>query len=529
MTTIAMPMEESMPVQREAGRSPSRAAPGAGSAPRILVLCPQGGTPEAEFNAAIAGALAKAGSANADVSVVCLRQVDAETIRGLAPAVHVLQSFEASRDERPPRDVGAEALRLSRDYPDVNWWEIAAAERSLIDSSFLVGGLGQRTESRDHIEGLVVDLVRHLEAIFAAGGFTAVVCPVADSLIIHVFYQVARRFGAEVLALSPNAWIREDRKPGFYIARDEFMHNGRMEAVYRELSLRAMTDEERKRSQRFQKAVVEFEIERMFQAVLKRPFVVPAVSPNLKRLWAYLRENAARRKDVEYYKIDVVAKAKANLLRAWRRWRTRGIVGSPALDIPARSVFYPMQYQPEQTTLVGGIYFANQVAVIENIAKALPFGCTLIVKEHPRGRGARPAWQYSHIAHFPNVRFCDGNAKEILRRCDAVVTVTSTVGLEGMALDRAVILLGQCYYDFADVIYRPKSWPDLAATLRRILIDREYERSAARRDLIDRFFLAYLAARVPVALGKDSAEAIAAAALAEIDARAGQAAVAAHA
>jgi hypothetical protein len=488
---------------------------------RLLVLCPQGGQPEAEFNASIADAVQARGEGAVSVSVVCLRHLDAETIRRLTPAVRVLKSFEEFRDEGAATDVKAEALRLARDYPQTNWWSIAIAERHIVDSSFLLGGAGENPESQDHVEALIVGMVRHFEKIFSSERIDAVISPVADSLIIHVFYQVARRFGVRVLAMSPNAWIREDGKPGFYIGKDEFLHCDRMEETYRRLVKRGLSEAERERVGRYKRNVAEFNIAQVYRTVMKRPFIVPAVSPNLKRLWTYLRENAARRKEVEYYKVDIAAKAKANFLRVWRRSRSRAMLGARSLDIPSNSVFYPMQYQPEQTTLVGGLFFANQVSTIENIAKALPFGFTLIIKEHPRGRGARPAWQYRHLGRFPNIRFCDASAKEIMSRCKAVITITSTAGLEAMALDRPIVLLGSCYYDFADVVYKPKSWYELADMLRRILIDGEYETNIRRNDLIDCFFLSYLLARIPSLLTKEAAPAVAEAVCAELGLRAG--------
>jgi hypothetical protein len=473
----------------------------------VLVICPQGGQPEAEFNARIADAIRMCGG-DVSVNVASLRRVDANAIRHMAPAICVLQSFEEFCDENPPTEVKAEALRLAREYPQADWWSVAIAERNLVDSSFLLGGAGERPESQSHVELLIVNMARYFEAVFSSGRFAAVVGQVADSLIMHVFYQVARRFDIRAIALSPNAWIREDGKPGFYIGRDEFVHCDRMEELYRVLVQRELSENERQRVAQYRNAVIEFNVVHTFQAITKRPFIAPALSPNLKRLWSYLRENAVRRRDIEYYKIDIGAKAKANLLRVWRRLRSRNLLGSGLLDVPEHNVFYPMQYQPEQTTLVGGLYFANQISTIENIAKSLPFGYTLIVKEHPRGRGARPAWQYRHLARFPNIRFCDADSKEIMKRCGAVITITSTAGLEAMALDRPIVVLGSCYYDFADIIYKPKSWPDLAQTLRRILVDGEYEKNAQRQKHIDCFFLAYLLARRPVLLSNDTAPAV---------------------
>jgi hypothetical protein len=472
-------------------------------------LCPQGGLPDAEFNASIGDALTRAGDRCIEVSVVCLREVDAVAIRQLAPSVSVLESFELFRQVSRTKDVSKEAVRLVREYSEVNWWELVAAERSIVDSSFLLGGLGQRSETKAYVESLVVDLARYFETTIARKQFSAVICQVVDSLIIHVFYKIAHKLGITIVALSPNAWIREDGRPGFYIAHDEFMHNSRMENIYRELSARTLTYEQRERSRRYQRTVTDFDMLNAYQSVMKRPFVVPAFSPNMKRLIRYLRANSIRDKGVEYYKIDVFSKAKANALRVWRRWRSRGRLGPKTANIPPRSVFFPMQYQPEQSTLVGGVYFANQIAVIENIAKAMPLGSTLVVKEHPRGRGSRPTWQYTHLAHFPNIMFCDATSKELIRQCDAVVTITSTIGLEAMALDKPIVVLGQCYYDFAEIVYKPQSWPELAKVLRRILVDREYDLNVGRRDIADRFFLSYLEARIPVLLNKDSASEVA--------------------
>lgn len=483
---------------------------------QVLLLCTQGGDADAELVASIAGALQRVDGAQVRASTASLLQSDAEKMRALERDVESLDSFEMFRRGFPVDDLESEVARLAREYRSANWWQIAAGERSFIDASFLVGGLGQRTETAAYVESLVVNIVRYFEAIFSKKAFDAVMCPEADTLFTYVFYQVAKKYGVRIIGFSPNSWILEDGRPGFFLSKDEFLHSERMERSYKELATREMQPVERDRVMRFKSAVVNFDVKREYRKITNRSFVVSAISPHVRDIVAYLHENAARDKNVQYFKIDVVAKSKANIVRAWRRWRTRGMVGDSLPSVPARSVFYGMQYQPEQTTLIGGNFFANQVATIENIAKCLPFGYRLIVKEHPRGRGSRPAWQYRHLAHYPNIQFCDADSKEIVKRCEAVVTITGTIGLEAMALDKPAVVLGNVYYDFADVVYKANSWPDLAQTLRRILVDREYENNTRRHELIDRFFLAYLMARVPAKLAKESARTIAEAVCAEL-------------
>jgi hypothetical protein len=483
---------------------------------QILALCSQGGLPEARLMAALGRELTRAGRGDLLIKMACLRNEDAAAIAGMTPQIDVLHSFEQFRAKCPKVCSADEAVELSRAYPMVNWWAIAASERSFMDASFLVGGLGQRRASQDYVLSLVVSLARYFEEIFDTSRISAVVCAVADTLITHVLYQVARSRSVRILGMTSNAWIRENGKPGFFIIRDEFLHSDLLDDRYREFRERAPTHEEMNRVQEFKRSVVAFDIKATFTATTSRPFIVPPTTPHLRRLPAYLRENAQRDPAVEYYKFDAFEKSIANVRRAYRRWRTKGLLGPKSADIPPRSIFYPMQYQPEQTTLVGGIFFANQIAVIENIAKALPFGYNLIVKEHPRGRGARAAWQYEHLTSYPNVRFFDGDSKEILQRCEAVVTITGTIGLEAMALDKPAVVLGQTYYDVADVIYRPSSWPDVARDLKRILIDREYDRNMKRRESINAFFLAYLNARVPHFLSEQAAPEVADAIYAEL-------------
>src|ERR1700733_13484504 len=277
---------------------------------RILIHNAQGGTQEAEFNAAIAEAIRKQSHEEFSVAAVTLRACDAETIRQLAPSVRICGSFERFRDGQPITDIESQAIRLAREYVCVNWWAIAASERSFIDASFLVGGLGNRTETREYVERLVVGLTCFFEQVFLANEFTAVICQLADTLATHIFYQVARRFSVKIIGVSPTSWMREDGRPGIYLGRDEFRHSDQMEQLYRELSGRELSEQEAKRVRQFKQTVMGFDIVSTYQSITKRPFVASALSPNLKKFGRYLGDNARRKKEVEYYKIDVVAKAK---------------------------------------------------------------------------------------------------------------------------------------------------------------------------------------------------------------------------
>jgi CDP-glycerol glycerophosphotransferase (TagB/SpsB family) len=181
------------------------------------------------------------------------------------------------------------------------------------------------------------------------------------------------------------------------------------------------------------------------------------------------------------------------MLRVCRKWMSRNSYGSISVGvIPPRSIFLALHYQPEQSTLAQGLWCANQTALVENISKSLPLGYTLVVKEHPWGRGNRPLWQYKHMSGFYNVIFCDAPSKQIIQQVDAVITVTGTVVMEALVFDKPAIMLGRNYFDFSDLIYRVPNIQELPEVLARILIDGDYQTKPNREERLHLFLMSYL-------------------------------------
>jgi CDP-glycerol glycerophosphotransferase (TagB/SpsB family) len=208
--------------------------------------------------------------------------------------------------------------------------------------------------------------------------------------------------------------------------------------------------------------------------------------------------NSRRNANVEYVKISPLRKAKANLFRVWRKFSGRKMYGPLSCNlIPEKSIFFALQYQPEQSTLSQGIFYANQIALVENISKSLPLGYTLIVKEHPWGRGARPVWQYQHLAELYNVEFCDAPSKEIICRVDAVIAISGTVGFEALILEKPTIILGRTFFTHCNLFYKAHSVQELPKILREILVDRVFDRVPDRQTQLNRFLLSYLNSLIP--------------------------------
>ncbi|GGA11959.1 hypothetical protein GCM10010923_23300 [Blastomonas marina] len=132
-------------------------------------------------------------------------------------------------------------------------------------------------------------------------------------------------------------------------------------------------------------------------------------------------------------------------------------------------VFYPLHQEPEATLNYMSEFMANQAASIENILKCLGPHQVLVVKEHPVDKGAllRPKFRtlrdnYSALRYLP----AEVPGRAVLKRCERVVTMTSTVGWEAANLGKSVCVMGEIFYDDLPGIKRVASWKELREAMR---------------------------------------------------------------
>ncbi|MEQ8742986.1 hypothetical protein [Parasphingorhabdus sp.] len=479
----------------------------------LLFVSNQGGNPVVDFKLALAREVAGlAPSTRRRLAVL----TEAQAIRARASAPDLtVTSFEEHRDQNAGYDLASERERLLHDYPRTDWSLVLLSERTFYDVSNLDGGAGERLVSQDYVERLLIELVRFFESVLN-GKPELVVAQTPDTLMTLVLYNVTRERGVPIRGLSP-AWITPDRKPAWFLTEDEFLHSPAMRRADLSRSLRSLTVREIVRADAFRKEILHFDANAVYKSVTGQAFGRSALSPNIKSLISYLNTNMNRRPEVEYYKIDPVRKFLANAKRFFRKILSSPMLGSRTVHVPERSVFFPLHFQPEATTLVGGIYYADQPALAEAVLKSLPLGWSLVVKEHPAGRGTRPTAHYRRLLRYPNVIFCDAPSKEILRHVDAVVTITGTIGIEALAMDRPVIMLGRWFWDDCPLVHQTNNVSELSALFRQILVDKAYASMPDREDQIRRFLLSYLDGLVPAGPRAESAPIYAKELLAEIN------------
>lgn len=103
--------------------------------------------------------------------------------------------------------------------------------------------------------------------------------------------------------------------------------------------------------------------------------------------------------------------------------------------------FYPLHKEPEVTLLAYSRPWLNQIEVVRNLARSLPTGMILLVKEHPAALGYRKPGYYEKLLAAPNVRLAAPSltSREVLARARLVAVISGGVGFEA-AIRRLPVL-----------------------------------------------------------------------------------------
>jgi len=131
-------------------------------------------------------------------------------------------------------------------------------------------------------------------------------------------------------------------------------------------------------------------------------------------------------------------------------------------------VYLPLHLQPEATTLpLGGVY-GDQSLVVETLARALPEGWLLVVKENPKQRfDKRSPGFYRRLASLPSVRLVgrDVSSFDLLESCRAVATITGSAGWEALCSNKPALVFGKAFYRHATGAAAIASLADARAAL----------------------------------------------------------------
>jgi len=179
-------------------------------------------------------------------------------------------------------------------------------------------------------------------------------------------------------------------------------------------------------------------------------------------------------------------------------------------DLPREGepfVLFPLQIDPEATTLVHGPFYIDQAALAENIARSLPMGYKLYVKEHPMlSVGHKPLSVYRRLRKIPNARLIapEIDSHELIRCSSAVVVIYSTVGWEAILYEKPLVVLGNIFLKDFEGAYFVRALTDLPGVLCQALTTFRPDRERLLRYILAVLDCAYLGNILPLHNEPDS-------------------------
>lgn len=137
-----------------------------------------------------------------------------------------------------------------------------------------------------------------------------------------------------------------------------------------------------------------------------------------------------------------------------------------SIPLPKRFIFVPFQV-PDDTQI---IRHSPWIRSMEELYQVIMFAidqCNdpeliVVFKEHPSWPG-----HFDHLYHsHPRALFANGNpTPELIAKSEGLITINSTVGLEGIQLNKKVIVLGNSCYRIAGLVMASDNASDLLKNL----------------------------------------------------------------
>ena len=131
-------------------------------------------------------------------------------------------------------------------------------------------------------------------------------------------------------------------------------------------------------------------------------------------------------------------------------WLRRTIAETPKLaTLPegAPAIFFPLHMEPEASLMVEAADADNQLTCIDWLAKAVPAGWYVLIKEHPAAAAPRPKGFWDQLRRYPNVIVLATleRSEDAVDRSMAVAVINSTVGIQAAALGKPVLSFHKHY------------------------------------------------------------------------------------
>ena len=144
-----------------------------------------------------------------------------------------------------------------------------------------------------------------------------------------------------------------------------------------------------------------------------------------------------------------------------------------SINFKEKFILFPLHQEPERSLLIASPYFTNQLETIRHVAKSLPPGFRLYVKEHfaQSLREWRKPEYYKEILEIPNVKLIHPSfsMENLIKNASIVIAVSGTASFEAAFYEKPSIIFTDMGFSKLSSIFVLKSINDLSHIIRKAL------------------------------------------------------------
>ena len=141
-------------------------------------------------------------------------------------------------------------------------------------------------------------------------------------------------------------------------------------------------------------------------------------------------------------------------------------------NLPKKYFIYPLNQPFDEQLLVRAPSYTDTIKNIKLIARNLPKEVDLVVKEHPVNPGMISTKHIKTLEHeFKNIKFIDPKLpiRPLILKSVGLITINSTAGIESLICNKKIIVLGDSYYKYNDMVFKPKTELEIKNAMQEIL------------------------------------------------------------
>ena len=143
------------------------------------------------------------------------------------------------------------------------------------------------------------------------------------------------------------------------------------------------------------------------------------------------------------------------------------------IDTHLNFIYFPLHYEPERILLVDNPYHSDQISVISNIAKSIPVGYELFVKEHPfmETIGWRDTSFYKELLKLSNVKLIHPSVKndEIIKKSSLVIAIAGSTIIEAAFYKKPSIVFAHQLFSILSSVTTLEKIEDLPGAIKKSL------------------------------------------------------------